>query len=66
MRPRSGVDLGSVWAQRLRQLEQRLRVSPAAGGERRGRGCWGKSRATPTRDGGVGGGERWGLGAGHV
>ncbi|XP_064913742.1 kinesin-like protein KIF25 isoform X2 [Columba livia] len=26
MRPRSGVDLGSVWAQRLRQLEQRLRI----------------------------------------
>lgn len=49
MRPRSGVDLGSVWAQRVRQLEQRLRVSPAAGGESRGRGRWGKSRATPTR-----------------
>ncbi|XP_040455068.1 kinesin-like protein KIF25 isoform X1 [Falco naumanni] len=26
MRPRSGPDLGSVWAQRLRQLEQRLRA----------------------------------------
>lgn len=64
MRPRSGVDLGSVWAQRLRQLEQRLRVSPAAGGERRGRGRWGKSRATPTRDGGVeeGRGGAWGRG----
>ncbi|KAM9259054.1 kinesin-like protein KIF25 [Cariama cristata] len=26
MRPRSGLSLGSVWAQRLRQLEQRLRT----------------------------------------
>ncbi|XP_033916688.1 kinesin-like protein KIF25 isoform X2 [Melopsittacus undulatus] len=26
MRPRSGLDPGSVWAQRLRQLEQRLRA----------------------------------------
>ncbi|KAM6138924.1 kinesin-like protein KIF25 [Phoenicopterus ruber ruber] len=26
MRPRSGLDLGSVWAQRLGQLEQRLRT----------------------------------------
>lgn len=38
MRPRRGLDPGSVWAQRLWQLEQRLRVRPRHCGGRGGDG----------------------------
>lgn len=37
MRPRGGLGPGPVWAQRVRQLEQRARVSPARGEAGRGR-----------------------------
>lgn len=52
MRPRSRLDLGSVWAQRLRQLEQRLRVSPAARRRKGRRGAgWGAAGRELVRPG---------------
>lgn len=61
MRARSGLDPGSVWAQRLGQLERRLRVSPAPVG----RGRWGGGRAglPRPRRGGTGGGGAAGRGS---
>lgn len=49
MRPGGGLDLGSVWAQRLRQLERRLRVSPAPRRREGRRGAGVGERAGPPR-----------------